>query len=70
MVFYVLIVVLLFVFVSECCLMCVMCVVYGVMSRVCCCGAVVFWLAVVVCVCRCVCVKMLVWSFVCYRVML
>ena len=50
MVLYGLVVVLLFVFVSECCRMCVMCVGYVVMSCVRCC-AVVCCLVVFVCAC-------------------
>ena len=58
-----------FVFVCECCLMCLMRVVYGVMS---CVFAVVLlcfvWLCL--CVCACVCFNAFVWLVVIYRVML
>ena len=52
-----------FVCVSECCLMCVGCVGYDVMSRACCCDAM---LCLVVCwVCACVCLFKVVCVVVC-----
>ena len=62
-------VVWLFVCVSECCLLCVMCVVYDVMS---CAFVTVLMCFVRLCLCVRVCVRLKVfaWSFVRYRVML
>ena len=69
MVFCGLVVVLLFVFVSECYLTCVMCMVYVVMSCVCCCCAVLFCLVGFVCACLFKCVYVVVCGLSCDVVM-
>ena len=56
-------------FVSEYCLMRVMCVDYVVMSCVCCCAVVFGLVVVVVFIGVRVYLNVFVWSFVIYRVM-